>query len=254
MSARDFPDHFSGHADTYARYRPDYPRELFDWLTRRTVRHQLAWDCATGNGQAARALAARFERVIATDASERQIAAAEAGAGIEYRVAAAEDSGIAAASVDLVCVAQAAHWLDPAGFGREAERVLPPGGLLAVWGYGLCSIGPDLDPALQHLYAERLGGFWPEQRRHIDQAYRSLAFPFPELDAPTFEMRADWSCPQLLGYLSSWSAVQRYRRARDQDPLTELTELCNRYWPAGQRRTVRWPLFVRAGHKPAPPR
>lgn len=68
-----FKDHFSGHAGSYARYRPDYPGELFDYLATLTPRREMALDCATGNGQAAIGLARHFERVIATDGSIAQL-------------------------------------------------------------------------------------------------------------------------------------------------------------------------------------
>jgi ubiquinone/menaquinone biosynthesis C-methylase UbiE len=250
MSKRAFHDHFSAQAQDYARFRPDYPPALFDWLARESSRHSLAWDCATGNGQAALSLAEHFNRVVATDASAEQIDSALNSARVEYRVATAEASGLRSSTVDLISVAQAAHWFDQAAFHREADRVLKPGGLLAVWGYGLCSIGPDLDPALHALYADRLGAFWPEQRRHIDRAYRSLTFPYPELTAPAFGLRTSWSRENFLGYLGTWSAVRRYRTARKTDPLNEITELCSRHWAAKENREIRWPLFIRAGRKP----
>ncbi|MEK7716601.1 MAG: SAM-dependent methyltransferase, partial [Pseudomonadota bacterium] len=68
-----FKDHFSQHAGDYARYRPDYPEALFAFLTKSVTQHELAWDCGTGNGQAALGLAGHFDRVIATDPSQTQI-------------------------------------------------------------------------------------------------------------------------------------------------------------------------------------
>jgi hypothetical protein len=54
-----FPDHFSDHADLYEAFRPAYPEALFAYLTSLVPAHDLAWDCATGNGQAAVALTPR---------------------------------------------------------------------------------------------------------------------------------------------------------------------------------------------------
>ena len=71
-----FKDHFSGHAVEYAKFRPRYPDKLFEYLASISPRHGLAWDCATGNGQAAVGLIRHFDSVIATDASARQIATA----------------------------------------------------------------------------------------------------------------------------------------------------------------------------------
>ena len=107
-----FKDHFSGHASDYAKFRPHYPRELFVYLADITSERECVWDCATGNGQAAVALAEFFQHVIATDASEKQIANAQSHDRVIYRVASAERSGLSNASVDLITVAQALHWFD----------------------------------------------------------------------------------------------------------------------------------------------
>src|SRR2546430_7765616 len=117
-----FKDHFSGHAVEYAKFRPHYPDELFQYLASISPQHELAWDCATGNGQAAVGLARHFDRVIATDASAQQIESAEPNARISYQVAPAEASEIDSASVDLILVAQALHWFDLDAFFAEAQR------------------------------------------------------------------------------------------------------------------------------------
>src|SRR5690625_4898861 len=141
--AAPFKDHFSGHARAYASARPTYPPELFAWLAGLAPRRALAWDCATGNGQAARMLATHFARVIATDASAEQITNAVPDPRIEYRVAAAEAPGLHANSVDLVAIAQAVHWLDRPRFYAAARTALVPEGLIAVWSYGLFTLDPN---------------------------------------------------------------------------------------------------------------
>ena len=147
-----FKDHFSGHAADYRSFRPRYPRDLFAKLTALTNGKQLAWDCATGSGQAAVHLAHYFDRVVATDASAKQIANAETAPGITYSVAPAEASGLDAASVDLLTVAQAIHWFDLDAFAAEAERVLKGSGILAAWTYGLRQISARLEPVNTYLY------------------------------------------------------------------------------------------------------
>ncbi len=113
---RNFEDHLSQQAHDYARHRPHYPRELFTYLATIAPSHRLAWDCGTGNGQAARALAEHFNRVVATDASSDQLAQAIRHGRIEYRIERAEDVSLEASSVDLVTVAIAVHWFDLAPF------------------------------------------------------------------------------------------------------------------------------------------
>ncbi|HET7922676.1 MAG TPA: class I SAM-dependent methyltransferase [Gammaproteobacteria bacterium] len=244
----DFKDHFSGHAAAYAEARPGYPETLFSQLATLAPAHDQAWDCGTGNGQAAVALAAHFARVIATDASAEQIGSAFPNARVTYRVAPAEHAGLPDHSVDLVTVAQAAHWFDLPAFYAEVRRVAKPGAVIALWCYGVCHITPDVDAVVATFYEGEIGPYWPPERRLIDEAYRSLPFPFAKLDMPPISMSLDWTLPQLLAYLASWSAVQRCIRATGRDPIPALTEALAAAWgkPDSARR-VEWPLALRTG-------
>ncbi len=205
----------------------------------------MAWDCATGNGQAAIALAEVFERVIATDASEKQIGNAEPSAGVEYRVAPAEKNGIESNTVDLVTVAQALHWFDLERFYAEARRVSKPGGVLAVWAYKLATVSPEIDAVANHYYSDVVGAYWPTERVLVEK-FEELPFPFPEIAAPEFEMVAEWNVEHLVGYLRTWSATQGFRAANQRDPLEEIEEGLRTAWGNGVRRVV-WPLTVRVG-------
>lgn len=241
-----FKDHFSSHARGYAAFRPDYPAELFALLAGLTEGHALAWDCATGSGQAARGLAAHYARVWATDASAAQIAAAVPHTGVEYRVAPAEASSLPDACADLVSVAQAVHWFDLPAFYAEVRRVLKPGGLLAIWCYQRLRIEPAVDAIVEDFYAGLLGPYWPEERRLVESGYRELDFPFAELPAPPIAMTARWTLDQLLGYFSTWSALQAYQRATGEDPLPALRERLASAWISlAQAKTIKWPLSMR---------
>jgi SAM-dependent methyltransferase len=248
-----FADHFSKQANAYAAFRPSYPDALGAYLASLTpARGHLptqAWDCGTGSGQAATMLARHFDRVLATDASAAQIKKAERCDRVEYRVAPAESSGLPDRSCDLITVAQAAHWFDLPPFYAEARRVLKPGGVIAVWCYALVQAGhPDLDAALLHLQSERLGKYWPKRRELVEDHYQSLPFPFPQIEAPSFEMTARWSAKDLLGFLDSWSAVARCREFERRDPLKPFAAELKRVWPAGTETIeARWPLFMKVG-------
>lgn len=243
-----FKDHFSTASERYAAFRPDYPPALFAWLAAQCAQHDTAWDCATGSGQAALGLAPHFRRVVATDASAEQISHATPHAAIEYRVAPAEASGLPDRSVDLITVAQAAHWFDLPRFHAEAARVLRPGGVLALWGYGRLTLPGELDPPFQHFYAGTVGPYWPPERRLIDDAYRGLDFPFAEIEPPAFFIEVEWTLPRLLDYLSTWSAVKRYQAALGTDPLPALMAEIEPLWGrADVARHLRWPLFLRVG-------
>src|SRR5215469_10467827 len=131
MTQTAFKDHFSGHAADYSRYRPGaYPAALFKALAALAPDRGCVWDCATGNGQAALGLAELFERVEATDASDKQIAASTPHPRIHYSMAPAEKSGLPDKSVSLVNVAQALHWFDLPRFYAEVRRVAKPQALL----------------------------------------------------------------------------------------------------------------------------
>ncbi len=243
-----FKDHFSANAPAYAEYRPDYPRELFAFLAGQLRRHELVWDCATGNGQAARGLATYFRAVVGTDASAQQIECAVRHVGVNYRVAPAEASRLAPASVDLITVAQAAHWFNLPLFYGEARRVLHPGGLLALWCYERLGVDPECDSLIESFYMKTLGSYWPPERRWVERGYRDLPFPFEELSAPNFTMRAEWSLDQLMGYFATWSAVKTYRAERNQDPLPALRVSLEPHWISNAgRKTIKWPLSLRLG-------
>lgn len=243
-----FKDHFSTAPDGYAAYRPAYPDALFDWLASLCHARETAWDCATGNGQAAVGLVRHFRRVVATDASTEQLRHAEAHVNIAYRVAAAEASGLADRSIDLITVAQAAHWFDLPRFYAEVARVLKPGGVLALWGYGRMVLPGALDAPFRRFYAETVGPYWPPERALIDDGYRSLDFPLAEIQAPAFLIEVDWDLERLVNYLSTWSAVRRYQAERDSDPLPALKKDMQHLWGDANRTLhLQWPLFMRVG-------
>ena len=244
-----FSDHFAPVANRYADFRPTYPPALFEWLASLVPRHDLAWDCAAGSGQASVDLAKHFERVVATDASQAQIDAATPHPRIEYRVAPAEASGLTDASTDLITVAQAMHWFDCPRFFAEVRRVLRPNGALAVWTYGVLAVeGHQVDAQVQHFYRDTVGPYWPAERVHVETGYRTLPFPFAEISAPPFNMEASWTLTELLGYFRSWSATGRFAAANGYDPVTSLEQQLLPLWvhPEQQRR-VSWPLSLRVG-------
>jgi SAM-dependent methyltransferase len=209
----------------------------------------LAWDCATGNGQAALGLAEHFRHVVATDASAAQIAAAILHERVSYRVAHADTSGLDSSSVDVVTVAQGLHWLDRDAFYSEARRVLVGGGIVAVWCYSLLEIDDRIDVLLRSFYQETVGPYWLQDRRLVDVGYRELEFPFDEFELPPLEIERELTLDQLGGYLRTWSATQRYIEDRGDDPVTPLIHEIARSWgnPTSARR-ARWPLSIRAGY------
>lgn len=244
-----FKDHFSGHAAAYASARPRYPRALFDWLAGRAPARDLAWDCATGNGQSAAALAEFFDGVVATDASATQIDAALPMPNVEYRVASAEASGLNDGSVDLITVSQALHWFDVEAFFTEASRVLRPGGLLAYWCYGFCNIDAGCDPLVRDMY-RRVDAWWPPERSLVESGYRDIDAPWPRLPSPATNMTVRWAADQFLAYAGTWSACQRSIAATGEDPFESLATALREAWGEGEK-TVSWPLSLTVCRRPA---
>jgi len=241
-------DNFSQVADAYARFRPEYPAELYNYLCTLVPGRYAAWDCATGNGQVAAQLAAFFDTVFATDISSEQLAKAPQKANIIYKTEAAEQSGFADHSFDLVTVAQAIHWFDFDAFYREVKRTLKPDGVFAAIGYGLLSAGDDAcNSLIRHFYEVTLNGYWDIERSFIDAHYRTIPFPFAELTPPAFHMAYKWNKEQLLGYLGTWSAVQHYRRQQQQDPLESFAYELNKVWPNEEMIGIQFPLLLRVG-------
>ena len=242
-----FKDHFSTQAESYARFRPTYPASLYAWLASSVPARDLVWDCGTGSGQAAVALAGHFAQVIASDPSREQIEHATAHTRVRYFVASAEQPPAEAMGADLVTVAQALHWFDFERFYPALKRVLKPGGLFAAWGYGHLQITPEVDAVVRHYYTDVVGPYWPPDRRHIESGYRSIPFPLTELATPEFEMTARWTVEDLIGYLDSWSATRRYLQAHDVNPLLSLRPALTEAWGSVPERQVAWPLFLRLG-------
>jgi SAM-dependent methyltransferase len=243
-----FKDYFSGVAAGYAQFRPRYPPVLFADLAATAPDRQLAWDCATGNGQAAEGLAGHFEQVVATDASAEQLACAMPHERVRYHHRKETNPGLHDASVDLVTVAQALHWLDLERFYAEVRRVLKPGGVLAVWCYDLASAGADVDTALKWFTYDLLGPYWAPERQHVIAGYRDLPFPFVDLPFPTHVMEHPMTLGELGGFLDTWSALSHYRSVRREDPLPSLLAELTPLWGGPEvQRTVRWPLAGRLG-------
>ncbi len=221
---------------------------MFDWLAARCETRDCAWDAGCGNGQATLELASRFARVVGTDPSAEQIANAALAANIDYRVEPAENPSLLPGSVDLIVVAQAFHWFDIDLFHAAVRRTLRPGGVIAVWSYGLSLTDAAVDEVFMRLYDGILGPYWPPQRRFVENGYADLTFPYAAVQAPSFEMKCEWSMEAFLAYLRSWSATQKYMKAHGTDPVDSMRDAFVRAWGSPDRiRTVRWPLVLRVG-------
>ncbi len=241
-------DHFSAHAANYARHRPTYPPGLFAWLARQCPVRNMAWDCATGNGQAALALTEHFRRIHATDFSAEQLAQAKPHPRIDYRLAPAEASGLADHSCDLVVVAQALHWFCNERYFAEVRRVLKPGGLFAAWTYTLLHSDPGLSAIVRDYSINTVGAYWPPERRWVDLGYRDMPFPCADIETPDFEIKLDLTLEDVLAYLRTWSSTQRCIMETGVDPCIALGDRLKEVWPIPETpKTIVWPITLRCG-------
>jgi len=238
-------DLFSDHAEQYKQFRPTYPASLYQFIYSQVETFDRVWDCGTGNGQAARVLASSFKKVLATDISVEQINNAYKTENILYSVG-GEQTSFADQSIDLITVAQALHWFDLEKFYQEVKRVAKPKGVLAVWGYSLLNINEAIDPVLLDFYKNTVGPFWNAERKLIDEEYKTIPFPFEEIKTPEFNFSFEWTIDHLEGYLTSWSAVQKYLKANKISPVPTLMAEIKPHW-VQDSMTVTFPLFLRLG-------
>jgi SAM-dependent methyltransferase len=241
------PD-FSPLAGRYAATRPGYPRALFDYLASLVDRHELAWDCATGNGQAAVGLAENFDRVVATDISAEQIRHAAKHPRIDYRVAESSASALGDASVDLVTVAAAVHWFDLEAFYKEVRRVSRAGGALAVWTYHVGHVEPPFDRVFHRFYYDVLRPYFGPKVKPVDEGYANLTLPGESADpAEPFFVTAEWDLARVKAFIRSWSGARKYQEDRGEDPVLTIEEELDALWgPPESTHRLRWPLYVRA--------
>jgi hypothetical protein len=109
------------------------------------------------------------------------------------------------------------------------KRVLCPGGALAIWTYGGTepATKPEVAEVLQRYGKEIVGPFFAPELQRAWDGYSSLPFPFQEIQAPPFSIHVEWDVNQILGYLATWSATQRYVEQNDSDPTQKNANLFN---------------------------
>jgi len=214
----------SGHASLYAKFRPLPPPSIMDQIIKFRVASPpfgLTVDVGCGSGQFTRLLLPVSTSVIATDCSETQVEQAKnvlKGDNCRVMVSQAETIEVDERTVDLVSVCQALHWFDTDKFYKEVERVLVPGGILAVVGYHFTRPSPSmpaclpLTEAMEEVYSITKP-YWSSRRALVDSAYKTIPMAnfkrverfdeehYTEIEASL----ADWS-----GYIRSWSGYQNF--------------------------------------------
>jgi len=248
-TSTSFHDHFSDGSRAYAAARPTYPDALYRFIASAAPSTARAWDCATGNGQAARGLAKYFESIEATDASAAQVAAAGAHAHVHYSVAPAEATPFRDASFDAVCVAQALHWFDQEAFHREVRRVLKPRGVFAAWGYDGMRVLGEFDDGFKRVVLEPIAHLWPPQNQLLWRGFADLPFPYERIVAPQFAIELRWTFAQLMDYLATWTAVKRHIAQGHPAFLAEVSDALVPSWRSEGARRIVMPLHFLCGRR-----
>ena len=238
-------DYFSGHSKLYASFRPTYPEDLYAFVFKHVKNLDTAWDCATGNGQVAQVLAKHFKQVEATDISQQQLDNAVQVKNIHYSAQVAEKTAFADNTFDLITVGQAMHWFDLDKFYSEVNRVAKKDALLAVWGYAVCSVSPNVDEHFNHFYNHVVGPYWDSARRMVEEEYKNLPFPFEQIETPRFSIQVEWTLEEFAGYLTTWSATQKFIKDKDYNPVPEVVKLIQPYW--NEKEKVTFPVFLKLG-------
>lgn len=245
-------DNFSKQANLYSKFRPDYPISLIEQIVDFVKVKSLAWDCATGNGQIAKMLSPHFQQVIGTDISQKQIEKAMPIANVEYKLGNAEKTGFEDQSVDLITVGQAIHWFDHEKFNREVFRILKPNGVIAILGYPLLTVSEPLQSRLNHFYKKIVGPYWDEERKHIDERWARIPFPFERIELPQFEQKYNWTFDQFIGYLSTWSACQHYEKDTGRNPVEYFKKELKSAWGDKEKLEVIFEIMTMVGRVEKP--
>ena len=240
-------DNFSSESDKYAKFRPTYPTEFFNYLNSIIKNKKNAWDCGTGNGQIANELSKTFENVYATDISKSQIENALTAENINYSIQSAESTNFKTNMFDLIIVGQAIHWFNFSEFYNEVKRTAKTEALLCVVGYSRVKINTEIDNIITNFYTNIIGKYWDDERKYIDQEYKTIPFVFEEIQTPKFNNHQQWTLDHLIGYLNTWSAVKHFIKENNINPVEELEKEIKPIWGDVETREIHFPLLLRIG-------
>ncbi|NLR93539.1 MULTISPECIES: class I SAM-dependent methyltransferase [Flammeovirga] len=244
-------DKFSSSSSSYKKFRPRYPDSLFEKIMEHVKDTNDVLDCGTGNGQATRYLSKNFKSVIGIDISKNQINNAESERNIWYLEGNANATRFKDESFDLITAAQSLHWFDLEAFNQEAIRLLRPGGVIALFGYNLFKVNPEIDEMISYFYYDVIGPYWDDERKILEEEYKNIPFDFEEIPQnEVVDMVVNWDLDQLYGYLHTWSSVKKYMEENPtHDPVDDLFKHLKPVWGEKSKHEVVFPVFLKVGIK-----
>ncbi|XP_073492012.1 demethylmenaquinone methyltransferase-like isoform X1 [Aquarana catesbeiana] len=198
MATRQFEG--KEHASDYQKFGLEPSNKIIDLIfsyvnERFPKPYGFAVDVGCGTGQNTRTLSPYFKKVLGIDISEAQIEEAKKATGspnVTYSVCPAEEVPVGDASVDLLTASIAAHWFNIEQFLKEVDRILKPGGCLAIFAY-IPSIEvhyKDCSEQMNQVFAEVEASLVPyehEKIQHLRNGYKELYESIPYTDKRRIE-------------------------------------------------------------------
>ncbi|XP_067121950.1 putative methyltransferase DDB_G0268948 isoform X1 [Centruroides vittatus] len=230
------------HAAEYAKYRPRSPpavaEKIIQYLKEKITTLNHALDIGCGSGQSTALFASHFEKVTGIDVSQAQIEEAIKNnkfTNVEYKVSSAEDTKLENESIQLVAASQSVHWFDLDKFYNEVDRLLVPNGVLAMYGYSVVMPHP-LDVKVREkavdivnkFYEEDIGKYWSPERKHVDNSYEDITFPYRDYIRTTVTHQSDLPLLNYLGYFTTWSSYQELLKEDAKKAEFVMTKFQNR--------------------------
>ncbi|NWT57143.1 TMT1 methyltransferase, partial [Erythrocercus mccallii] len=229
-----------GHAAVYQKYRFAPGKELQQTILsylqeKKAIPAELAVDVGCGSGQGTRFLGQHFKKVVGTDISEAQVQEAKdtpCMPNISYLVCPAEELPFQDGSVDVLTSFTAAHWFDIGKFMREAQRVLKPGGCVAISTYtaeGMSLHYGDCSEELTKTFREcwdTILGYSHNRLKYVLNDYKEIfeALPFPDKKRITdIYDQIPMTVESVVGYMESASPYQTYKK-KDPKAATSLLQ------------------------------
>ncbi|KAK3735583.1 hypothetical protein RRG08_038736 [Elysia crispata] len=245
----------------YAESRPSYTEEVFhtvvEFCRESSPDLSLAVDVGCGPGMSTIGFATYFQKIIGVDISETQIACAPRNIpNCEFKVGCAHNlQFITSGTVDLFCSGQSFHWLPQEETFAEADRVLKPGGTIAIFGYDLSTADvPEVQACIQKIWM-KLIPFYP---RDCIQALHNLHtrnLPYPD-QTRTDELKLSRRCTvqQYVDFMKSTWPIRAHRLAHPgEDMLGDIASLLTEALEkseAGNDFLVTWNFYIIMARKP----
>jgi len=257
--AKPFADHFSGHSSVYAKFRPGYPQEVYDRILEfggpDLKQKGIAVDIGCGSGQATKRLHDFFPKVFGIEPSPQQLEQAEQIDGIEYICARAEQTPLPAGEADLITVATAVHWFNLAEFWPEVDRILRPGGIIAIWTNGetVTTNNEKADLAYKK-FNEKIFSYWAPQNHQVFDKYKDVHIPYERKERGYIYSKRSIPLFFFTGFLRTWSAYQSFMKDHPEEKILEELEeeikIAYGLSSSEEKIEIDWEVILLLGQKP----